>query len=62
VQNKDFKRAVLNTLSKEHERVERLEERLAGYLPTPRTQFNDDKIVNKEISNPINKNCHLKSR
>ena len=52
----------LNALSKEQERVERLEERLAGYLPTPRTQSNDDKIVNKEISNSIKRKLSFKER
>ena len=38
----------LSALSKEQERVERLEERLAGYLPAPSAQTEVDKPVDKE--------------
>ena len=37
----------LSALSKEQERVERLEERLAGYLPAPNAQTEVDKQVDK---------------
>lgn len=37
----------LSALSKEQERVERLEERLAGYLPAPSAQTEVDKQVDK---------------
>ena len=37
----------LSALSKEQERVERLEERLAGYLPAPSAQAEVDKQVDK---------------
>lgn len=42
----------LSALSKEQERVERLEERLAGYLPAPSTQPEVDKPLDKETPKP----------
>lgn len=42
----------LSALSKEQARVERLEERLAGYLPAPSAQTEVDKPVDKEPPKP----------
>lgn len=38
----------LNALSKEQERVVRLEERLAGYLPASRTQYDENIVENSK--------------
>ena len=45
----------LSALSKEQERVERLEERLAGYLPAPSAQAEVDKQVDKPETPKITK-------